>query len=103
MTLEIFLFLLMFASVVTGLVTEGVKKMLEEAKKTYRANLLAGVAAVFVSVLSGMGYVILADIQIDDKMIVYLVALVLMSWLSAMVGYDKVVQAIIQMKNCKGE
>lgn len=29
---------------------------------------------------------------------VYLIALTLLSWLSAMVGYDKVIQAILQIR-----
>ena len=32
-------------------------------------------------------------------MAVYLIALVFLSWLSAMVGYDKVMQAISQIKS----
>ena len=42
MTLEYFLLLLMIVSIFTGLVTEGIKKLLEESKKTYKANFLAG-------------------------------------------------------------
>lgn len=38
MTLEYFLLLLMIVSIFTGLVTEGIKKLLEESKKTYKAN-----------------------------------------------------------------
>ena len=37
MSFEIFLLLLMIVSVLTGLVTEGIKKLLDEAKKPYRA------------------------------------------------------------------
>ena len=46
MTLEYFLLLLMIVSIFTGLVTEGIKKLLEESKKTYKANFLAGGVAV---------------------------------------------------------
>ena len=38
MTLEYFLLLLMIVSIFTGLVTEGIKKLLEESKKTYKAK-----------------------------------------------------------------
>lgn len=93
MTLEYFLLLLMIVSIFTGLVTEGIKKLLEESKKTYKANFLAGGVAVVLSVLVGSGYIILMDAQINSKMAVYLIALILLSWLSAMVGYDKVIHA----------
>ena len=97
MTLEYFLLLLMIVSIFTGLVTEGIKKLLEESKKTYKANFLAGVAVV-LSVLVGSGYIVLMDAQINSKMAVYLIALILLSWLSAMVGYDKVIQSLGQIK-----
>ena len=97
MTLEYFLLLLMIVSIFTGLVTEGIKKLLEESK-TYKANFLAGGVAVVLSVLVGSGYIILMDAQINSKMAVYLIALILLSWLSAMVGYDKVIQSLGQIK-----
>lgn len=99
MTLECFLLLLMIVSILTGLFTEGIKKLLEESKKTYKANFLAGGVAVVLSVLVGSGYIILMDAQINNsKMAVYLIALILLSWLSAMVGYDKVIQSLGQIK-----
>ena len=98
MTLEYFLLLLMIVSIFAGLVTEGVKKLLDEAKQPYRANLLAGGVAVTLSLLVGAGYIVLMEAQINSKMAVYLIALVLLSWLSAMVGYDKVIQAIGQIR-----
>jgi len=73
-----------------------VKKMLEEHKKNYYANTLAGCVAVALSALAGVGYIVLMDAQVTPKVIVMLVALALLSWLSAMVGYDKVVQALSQ-------
>ena len=75
MTLEYFLLLLMIVSIFTGLVTEGIKKLLEESKKTYKANFLAGGVAVVLSVLVGSGYIILMDAQINSKMAVYINAL----------------------------
>lgn len=98
MTLEYFLLLLMIVSIFTGLVTEGVKKLLDEAEQPYRANLLAGGVAVALSSLVGVGYIVLTEAQINSKMAVYIIALVLLSWLSSMVGYDKVIQAIGQIR-----
>ena len=98
MSFEIFLLLLMIVSILTGLVTEGIKKLLDEAKKPYRANLLAGIVAVVLSIGVDSGYIILTETAMNEKMAVILIALVLLSWLSAMVGYDKVIQAIGQIK-----
>ena len=87
MTLEIFLLGLMIVSIFTGLFTEGIKKLLDEMTVKYHSNFLAGA-----------GYMVLTETQINDKMAVYLIALVLLSWLASMVGYDKVIQAIAQLK-----
>lgn len=101
--LETFLLLLMIVSVLTGLFTEAIKKMMEELGKTYRSNILAGIVAVVLSVAVGAAYAVLMEVHINDKMAVLLIALVLLSWLSAMVGYDKVIQAISQFKINKKE
>ncbi|WP_253292389.1 aminopeptidase [Blautia sp. MSJ-9] len=98
MNLETFLLLLMIVSVLTGLVTEGIKKLLDEGEKVYHPTLLAGVIAVVLSVAVGAGYIILTEAAINGKMAVILIALVLLSWLSATVGYDKVIQSIGQIK-----
>lgn len=98
MSFEIFLLLLMIVSILTGLVTESIKKLLDETKKPYRANLLAGIVAVVLSIGVDSGYIILTETAMNEKMAVILIALVLLSWLSAMVGYDKVIQAIGQIK-----
>lgn len=98
MNLELFLLGLMIVSIFTGLFTEAIKKALDEFKKTYHSNFLAGIVAVALSTLVGVGYMIATETQITDKMMVYLIALVLLSWLSAMVGYDKVLQAIEQFR-----
>ena len=98
MTLEIFLLGLMIVSIFTGLFTDGINKLLYEMRVKYHTNFLAGAVAEELSALVGAGYMVLTETQINDKMAVYLIALVLMSWLASMVGYDKVIQAIAQLK-----
>jgi hypothetical protein len=99
MTLEVFLFILLIVSAFTGLFTEGIKMLLQELDVPYRANALAGVVAIVLSLLVGSAYIILVAATINAQMVVYLIALVLLSWLCAMVGYDKVIQTITQFKN----
>lgn len=103
MTLEIFLLGLLIVSTLTGLTTEAIKKWLQERNKSYYSNALAGYAAVGLSVIIGVAYVILSGAALNAQMAVYLIALIFLSWLSAMVGYDKVVQAISQFKTSKEE
>ena len=52
-----------------------------------------------LSLAIGIAYIVLEGLAWSDKMAVYLIALVFLSWLSAMVGYDKVMQAISQIKS----
>lgn len=93
---QVFLLGLLAVSVLTGLATEAVKKILSEHNRTYRANTLAGVIATLISIAVGCGYVLIMEIGFTTNVIVYLVALVFLSWICAMVGYDKVIQAISQ-------
>lgn len=90
-TFETFLTGLLVVSGLTGLVTEAVKKILDEHNKTYHSNTLAGITSAVLSLLVGIGYVILAGIAFTEQIVVLLIALILLSWLCAMVGYDKVV------------
>lgn len=98
MTNELFLLCLLIVATMTGLVTEAIKKYLQELDKTYRSNILAGTVAAVLSVAVGVAFLILTEAAFNSKMAVYLIALVFLSWLSAMVGYDKVIQTITQFK-----
>lgn len=90
-TFETFLTGLMIVSGLTGLVTEAVKKILDEhGVKHVAGNTLAGIVSAVLSVLIGVGYVIIAAIPFTAQIVVCILALMLLSWLCAMVGYDKV-------------
>lgn len=58
----------------------------------YHANALARYVAV------GTAYIILSGAEINAQMAVYLIALIFLSWLVVMVGYDKVIQTITQLR-----
>ena len=93
----------LITSTLTSLATEAVKKLLAEHSKNYYANTLAGIVSVILSVAIGIGYMMLSSISFTSQTIVYLIALVFISWLCAMVGYDKVIQAISQFKTASAE
>lgn len=95
--------LLLIVSTFTGLVTEAVKKCLQERGKTYYANALAGYVSVGLSIAIGAAYIILSGAAINAQMAVYLIALLFLSWLAAMVGYDKVIQTIAQISSKKNK
>lgn len=96
-TLGTFLTGLLIVSVFVGLMTEAVKKIFDDIGVKYKANLVAGASAVVLSIAVGTAYMIFTETAINAQMAVYLIALVFLSWLSAMVGYDKVRQTILQI------
>lgn len=96
--IETFLLGLLLTSTMTSLVTEAVKKILAEHNKTYHANTLAGMIAIILSAAIGVGYVAITSTSFNSQIVVCFVAMIFMSWLCAMVGYDKVIQTISQFK-----
>lgn len=97
-SLETFLLGLMISSTLTSLVTEALKKMLAEGNVAYKANTLAGIVALILSAAIGVTYVLFTGGAFATQTIICIIALIFMSWLCAMVGYDKVIQAIGQFK-----
>lgn len=95
---EIFLFGLLITSTLTSLVTEALKKLFSEHNKTVPSNTLAGVVSSVLSIAIGVGYVVMTGAYFTSQIIICIIAQVFMSWLCAMVGYDKVIQAISQFK-----
>lgn len=103
MSVDMFLILMMAVSVLTGLFVEAIKKILDGVGAKYSTNILTGAVSVVLAVVIDAGYVVMTDAMLTDKMAVMLIALILLSWLCAMVGYDKVMQAITQMKISKSK
>jgi hypothetical protein len=95
---EVFLLGMILVSTFTGLTTEAVKMVLSARSIKYNANILSGIVAIVLSAAVGVGYMLIADITFTAQTIVYIVALVFLSWLCAMVGYDKVIQVVSQIK-----
>ena len=98
MTVEIFLILLTAFSLVTSLLTEGVKKVLDDIKFTYASNVLALVVAVIVGGAGTAIFYMWNDIAWTSLNIICIFLMMCANWLGAMLGYDKVIQAITQMK-----
>ena len=96
-TFEVFLLGLLIVSTFTSLVTEAVKKLLQEYEVACGANTLVAIVSTVLSTAVSLGYVFLAGIPFTTQIIVCVIALIFLSWLCAMVGYDKVIQIITQI------
>ena len=101
MTLTLFVTLLVVLAVCVSLITEAVKKFLDDAGVKYSSN----VVVLIVAVIVGAGGTALMDLFLGSAFtppnIVCIVLMAVAVWVGAMVGYDKVVQMIEQLKNIK--
>ena len=100
MTTTTFLMLLSAFSVLSGLVTEGVKKLISD-----KANMSYNIIALIVSlIIGGVGcaiYYQLNAIPFDINNVIYMILMGLASGLCSMVSYDKLKQCIEQISGNK--
>ena len=87
---------LAIVSALTTLSVQGIKKIVDEQGKQYKSNLLAAIVSIVLSVTSVIGYVLYNGIAFSVQIVVMAVAFAFLSWLCAMVGYDKIVQLFKQ-------
>lgn len=97
MTVTMFITLLTVFSAVTSLITEGVKKILDEKKKTYASNALVCIIACIVGIGGTAVYYILNSVEFDIANTTCMILMGLASSLGAMTGYDKLTQLIRQL------
>lgn len=98
MTITIFIILLTAFATVTSVATEGVKKFLDNQNITYSSNIVVLIVAVLIGCGGTALYFVNYQIPFTALNSVYLALMGLANWLTAMVGYDKVKQAIEQFK-----
>ena len=96
MNVTTFLILLSAFSVLSGLVTEAVKKVVND-----KANMSYNIIALIVSlIVGGVGcaiYYQLNAIPFDINNVIYMILMGLASGLCSMVGFDKIKQAVEQI------
>lgn len=97
MTVTSFLTIITIGSLVSSLLTEALKK----AFTNISTNIIALVNAAIVGVLGTTATYMLIGVEWNIKNVVCLVLMVFCVWLGCTVGYDKVVQTILQIKNLK--
>ena len=96
MTTTTFLMLLSSFSVLSGLVTEGIKKLISD-KANMSYNIIALVVALVIGGAGSAVYYQLNAIPFNIDNIIYLVLMGLASGLCSMVGFDKIKQAVEQI------
>ena len=92
-------FALMLASALTGLIVQAIKILMAENHAVMKKpNTVAGIVAVVLSAVLGIGYVMYTATAWTVQIVLALIALAILSWLCAMLGYDKVMQTLAQLK-----
>ena len=99
MTITLFVALLVVLAVVTSLVTEAVKKFLDAFTFVeYASNVVVLVVAVTVGTVGTTAAYVLLGISFTLANVICIGLMALAVWIGAMVGYDKVIQLIEQIK-----
>lgn len=101
MTVTLFITVLTMGSMVSGLLTEAIKKAYENAHKEYSANVIALVNAVVVGIGGTAVMYMLLGIAWTVNNIICMVLMGLAVWVASMIGYDKVVQMLQQIADAK--
>lgn len=86
-------FILLVCSTLTGLIVEAIKKMFT----IERPNIVAAITSVIVGISVSIGYMIISHIPMSTDSILYVIGIVVLSWLMSMLGYDKVMQTLLQI------
>ena len=93
MSITLFLGLFTLGSTVSSLLTEALKKALKIS-----TNLIALIDAVIVGVFGTSAAYILLGVDWTAQNITCLILMTFCIWMGSMIGYDKVLQTIAQIK-----
>lgn len=80
-----------------ALLTQAVKKLMDDARKDYSSNFAALVDAVVCGFGGTMVYYVISGSRIDGTEILMAVLMTVSVWVGSMVGYDKIMQLIRQI------
>ena len=98
MTVTLFATILTIGAMVNTLLTEAIKKMYENDKKEYSANVVALADAIIVGGLGTAAVYMLLGIPWTVNNIICLLIMTVAVWVASMVGYDKVLQLAKQVE-----
>ncbi len=98
MTISMFTIILAACAVATSLLVQGIKKFLDDIKVRYASNIVVLVVALIVGCGAAALYYVNYQVPFNALNSVYLALMGVANWLGSMLGYDKVKQAIEQIK-----
>lgn len=98
MTFELFFILLTILSIVTPFITNGVKKFLDSLKVKYASNIVVLIVSIVVGSCGTIVFYLWNDIGFTTLNIICIFLMIVANWIGSMLGYDKVMQAIEQIR-----
>lgn len=101
MNISVFIIAFIAESILASLFTQAIKKAMENAKKDYSANIIALIVAAVIGVGVTSGYFVYNCIAFSIQNIIVIIAMTACVWMGAMLGYDKVKQALDQIAKLK--
>lgn len=99
MTITLFITVLTIGAAVTALLTEAIKKAYSNANKVYSPNIIALVNAFVVGGGGTAVVYMLTGIEWTINNIICMVLMIGAVWLGSMLGFDKIIQTLTQIKN----
>ena len=98
---EVIVFGIAIVSCFSGLVTQGIKKILKDLGKTFPKNILVSIVAVVLTILLSVGYAIIFNAPFSASYVAWTVFVMIGGWLGSMFGFDKIKQTWQQAKGGK--
>ena len=95
MTIELFIYLFTIGSTFSSLLTQALKKSV----KNLASNVVALYSALAVGVLGSILAYSVLDIPFDLTNIICIPLMILCIWIGSMLGYDKVLQTLKQIRS----
>ena len=98
MSWEIIVLGIAIVSGFTGLIVQGIKKILKDLGKTFPKNILVSIVAAIFTILLSVGYAIVFKVPFSASYVVWTVVVMIFGWLGSMFGFDKIKQTWEQAK-----
>lgn len=103
MTITLFMSIFTIGALAAGLLTEAVKKAYKNAGVNYSANKIALINAAIIGGFGTASSYVLLNIAWTIQNIVCLILMVVLIWIGAMIGYDKIIQLFAQIRSITKE
>ena len=101
MTISLFMALIVVLALAVSLLTEAVKKFFEGTEIIYSSNVIVLIVSIIVGIGgTAMAYISLG-IAFTPPNVICMVLMAVAVWVGSMLGYDKVLQMVEQIKNIK--